>query len=102
LANFPIIKENSLCDLSAFVYKAIERHSLFFFCPERYFVTKVLSGSLQKPYKSQQYRIDIESISSRRRIHIKMILTSNLHQNEVVTIRIQHWHRHRINVITIL
>ncbi len=57
--------------------------------------------SLQKPYKSQQYRIDIESISSRCRIHIEMILTSNLHRNEIVTIRIRHWYRHRINVIII-
>ena len=40
-----MIKEGSLCELSALVHKAIERRSLFFLRPERRFVAKVLSSS---------------------------------------------------------
>ena len=40
-----MIKGGSLCEPSALVHKAIERRSLFFLCPERRFVAKVLSGS---------------------------------------------------------
>ena len=45
LAYLPITKGFNLCDLSALVYKAIERRSLFFLRPERRFVANVRSGS---------------------------------------------------------
>ncbi len=49
LANFLIIKESSLYDLLAFIYKVIERHFLFFLYSESHFVAKVfLSSNLYK------------------------------------------------------
>ena len=42
---FPIIKEGSLCDLSAFAHKTIDRRSLFFLRSERRLVANVRSGS---------------------------------------------------------
>jgi hypothetical protein len=45
LANFLIIKGSNLCKPLVFAHKAIESHSLFFLCPERHLVAKVLSGS---------------------------------------------------------
>ncbi len=45
LANFSIIKGDSLCDPSIFAYKAIERRFLFFLHPERRLVANILSGS---------------------------------------------------------
>ncbi len=42
---FPIIKKSNLCNLLAFIYKAIDKHSLFFLCPERCLVANVQLGS---------------------------------------------------------